>query len=49
MRQLGEALDRLTSGATVPPPGSVVPEDYERFAALGYVGRVKAAAGGIER
>ena len=44
--KLGEALDRLTSGARIPPPGHVAPQDYERFAALGYVGRVTAAAAG---
>ncbi len=44
--KLGEALDRLTSGTTIPAPGQVAPEDYERFAALGYVGRVTAATAG---
>jgi choline-sulfatase len=38
--KLGEALDRLTSGTKIPAPGQVSPEDYERFAALGYAGRV---------
>ena len=42
--KFGEALDRLTSGLTIPPPGHVAPQDYERFAALGYVGRVTTAA-----
>jgi len=46
VRKLGEALDRLTSGARIPAPGQVAPEDYERFAALGYVGRVTVAAAG---
>mgnify|MGYP003042701874 CR=1 FL=1 len=44
--KLGDALDRLTSGAKIPPPGHVAPQDYERFAALGYVGRVTAATAG---
>jgi choline-sulfatase len=44
--KLSEALDRLTAGAGIPPPGRVAPQDYERFAALGYVGRVTAATAG---
>ena len=46
MLKLGEALDRLTSEAGNPAPGQVAPEDYERFAALGYVGRMTAATTG---
>jgi tetratricopeptide (TPR) repeat protein len=46
--KLGEALDRLTSGSTIPAPGPVAPEDYERFAALGYVGRLSAATAGSD-
>ena len=41
--KLGDALDRLASGPRIPPPGQVAPQDYERFSALGYVGRVTAA------
>ena len=48
MLKLGDALDRLTSGAEIPPPGHVAPQDYERFAALGYVGRVTAATAGSD-
>lgn len=44
--KLSDALDRLTSGAKIPPPGHVASQDYERFAALGYVGRVTAATAG---
>jgi choline-sulfatase len=44
--KLGEALDRLTSGAKIPAPGQVAPGDYERLAALGYVGRVTGATAG---
>ena len=40
-----KALDRLTSGSKIASPGDVSPEDYERYAALGYVGSVTAAAG----
>jgi arylsulfatase A-like enzyme/Flp pilus assembly protein TadD len=43
--KLREALDRLTSGSKVAVPADVAPEDYERYAALGYVGSVAAAAG----
>ncbi len=45
MRKLGEALDRLTSGSKIASPGDVAPEDYERYASLGYVGSVTAAPG----
>ena len=44
VRKLSEGLDRLTSGSKIASPGDVAAEEYERYAALGYVGSVTAAA-----
>ncbi|OGA44995.1 MAG: hypothetical protein A3G25_18355 [Betaproteobacteria bacterium RIFCSPLOWO2_12_FULL_63_13] len=43
-QRLREALDQLTAATTVPPPAEVAPDEYERLAALGYVGAVTGGA-----